>query len=218
LHVPIPDFYTAQAKESTAILGEAVYGSFPFIDAKVRPVSADPVELLLNRYWRPELSVTGMEGLPAIRDAGNVIPPFARAKLSLRLPPGVDAQQAGHILQQLFESDPPYNARVKYAVLTLGNGWVAPPLAPWLAKAANEASLAYFGKKPAYMGKGGTIAFMSTLGENFPDTQFFTTGILGPGSNAHAADESLDLDAARRVTMCVAHIIAEHRRGAAADR
>ena len=57
-------------------------------------VSDDLTELVLNRSWRPQLSVTGMAGLPLPGDAGNVLLPYTSAKLSLRIPPTLDAKTA----------------------------------------------------------------------------------------------------------------------------
>jgi hypothetical protein len=58
------------------------------------PTTTDPVQALLKRTWEPTLSVTGAEGFPALQDAGNVLRPYTAFKLSLRLPPLVDAAQA----------------------------------------------------------------------------------------------------------------------------
>jgi acetylornithine deacetylase/succinyl-diaminopimelate desuccinylase-like protein len=60
------------------------------------------------------------------------------------------------------------------------------------------------------MGEGGTIPFMAMLGEKFPQAQFFITGVLGPHSNAHGPNEFLDIATGKRVTACVAHVVAEH--------
>ena len=76
-----------------------------------------------------------------------------------------------------------------------------------------QASQLYFGNPAAAMGEGGTIPFMGMLGERFPDTQFLITGVLGPGSNAHGPNEFLHLPTGRRLTSCVAHVLADHLHG-----
>ena len=60
------------------------------------------------------------------------------------------------------------------------------------------------------MGEGGTIPFMAMLGRRFPDAQFLITGVLGPRSNAHGPNEFLHIEYAKRLTACVAEIIAAH--------
>jgi acetylornithine deacetylase/succinyl-diaminopimelate desuccinylase-like protein len=91
-----------------------------------------------------------------------------------------------------------------------GAGWAAPAVAPWLATALDEASVAAFGQGVGYMGEGGTIPFMAMLGEKFPDAQFVITGVLGPESNAHGPNEFLHLPTAERVTASVAHVLSAH--------
>jgi acetylornithine deacetylase/succinyl-diaminopimelate desuccinylase-like protein len=88
-------------------------------------------------------------------------------------------------------------------------GWNAPPLAPWLERAISLASQKIFGRDAVHSGCGGSIPFMGMLGERFPATQFFVTGVLGPHANAHGPNEFLHIDYARRLTACVALVLAE---------
>ena len=92
LHVQIPPQRIEQAKEAARVLGEEVYGKFPFAGT-TRPMVDDLGQMVLNRTWRPQLAVTGMDGYPAPGDAGNVLLPYSTAKLSLRLPPTLDAKR-----------------------------------------------------------------------------------------------------------------------------
>src|SRR5205823_1876928 len=117
-------------------------------------MSDDMTELVLNRTWRPQLAITGIAGLPQPGDAGNVLLPYTTAKLSLRLPPTLDAEAAGTMVQQLLEADPPYRARVEFQRQSFASGWNAPALAPWLEASLARASEAAFGMPPAYMGEG----------------------------------------------------------------
>lgn len=216
-HAEIPEERLAQARAAGAILGEQVWRQFPWVGcahgaaapAHAMPTTTDPVEGILNRTWRPALSVTGAAGFPSIDSAGNVLRPKTTFKLSLRLPPGVDGEAATWRLKQLLETDPPYNARVTFDADWGASGWSAPPTAPWLARAVEAASQAAFGKPAAWMGEGGTIPFMDMLGRRFPAAQFLTTGVLGPKSNAHGPNEFLHLDCARRLSAAVAAIVAD---------
>jgi acetylornithine deacetylase/succinyl-diaminopimelate desuccinylase-like protein len=209
LHVDIPAERVRQAEQVAHTLGAEVYEKFPLLDG-VTPVADDPAQLILNRSWRPALAVTGAAGLPPIEDAGNVMRPETAVKLSLRLPPTMDAKVALRRIKSLLESDPPYSALVELVHGEGSNGWNAPPVAPWLAEALENASRQYFGKPAMYMGEGGSIPFMGMLGEKFPEAQFLITGLLGPGSNAHGPNEFLHLPTARRLTACVAQVIQDH--------
>jgi acetylornithine deacetylase/succinyl-diaminopimelate desuccinylase-like protein len=132
--------------------------------------------------------------------------------LSFRLPPTVDAAVAGMAVARALEADPPYGARVTADVPSAETGWDAPPTAPWLSSAMNEASTAAFGHPARSLGEGGSIPFMGMLGKRFPEAQFLLTGVLGPGSNAHGPNEFLHLPTGRRVTAAVALVIDAHDR------
>ena len=209
LHVPIPAERATQARAAAATLGDEIWQKLP-LQPGVRAMLDDNAELILNRTWRPALSITGAEGLPAIANAGNVLRPVTRLKLSLRVPPRLDAKQAAAQLKAVLEKDPPYGAKVSFSGDGGSNGWDAPPLEPWLATALETASKKHFGKPAMYLGEGGSIPFMAMLGEKFPKAQFCITGVLGPGSNAHGPNEFLHLPTARKLTLCVADVLAAH--------
>jgi acetylornithine deacetylase/succinyl-diaminopimelate desuccinylase-like protein len=212
-HAPIPEERTRQAKAAAAIMGEDTVRKYPFVDATL-PMVADHAEALLNRTWRPALSVIGADGFPAIANAGNVLRPGTSLKLSLRLPPPVDGASAVRALKKLLETDPPYAATVRFDPDEGATGWNAPPTSPWLERAIAEASETFYGKPAAAMGEGGTIPFMAMLGKHFPDAQFLITGVLGPRSNAHGPNEFLHIPYATKLTSCVAAVLAAHARGA----
>jgi acetylornithine deacetylase/succinyl-diaminopimelate desuccinylase-like protein len=211
LYVQVPADRIAEARTAAAALGSAVHAQFPLLPG-MSPVSSDPVELMLNRTWRPQLATIGMAGLPLPGDAGNVLRPETRARLSLRLPPTLDAEKASATVSRLLQSDPPYGAAIHLEDRRATTGWNAPSLAPWLARSLDGASRAAFGRPPAYMGEGGSIPFMTMLGEKFPAAQFVVTGVLGPHANAHGPNEFLHLPTARRVTEAVARVVADHAR------
>jgi len=209
LATEIPRQRLLQAERTAQVIGDDTYTKFP-LQPGVEPISRNVVELILNRTWRPSLAITGAEGWPPINSAGNVLRPFTRLKLSLRIPPRVDPATAAAAVKQLLESNPPYGAHVSFSDINASAGWDAPELAPWLDKALEAASQRHFGKPAMYMGEGGTIPFMYMLGEKFPKAQFCITGVLGPGSNAHGPNEFLHLPTARKLTLCIADVLAEH--------
>lgn len=209
LYVQIPQERIEQAKVAAAALGDEIYSKFPFVEG-MRPVTEDLVELVLNRTWRPQVATIGMEGVPSLKDAGNVLRPYTSVKLSLRLPPTMHAETAGEMVKALFEKDPPYGAKVTFDYDKAGSGWHAPPLQPWLAASLERASEVSFGRGMAMMGEGGSIPFMGMLGEKFPRAQFVITGVLGPHSNAHGPNEFLHIPTGKKVSGVVAQVIADH--------
>ena len=216
-HCDIPAERIEQARATAKILGDEVWKRFPWAcgadGGPTLPTTTDPVEALLNRTWKPTLSVTGAEGLPALRDAGNVLRPHTAFKLSLRLPPLVDANAAALQLQALLEDNAPYNAKVSFhadgrAGAAGATGWNAPSTAAWLQTALDAASQAHYGAPCGTIGQGGTIPLMSLLQTSFPAAQMMVCGVLGPKSNAHGPNEFLHVPYGKKLTAAVAQVMA----------
>jgi acetylornithine deacetylase/succinyl-diaminopimelate desuccinylase-like protein len=216
-HCEVPGDRLAQARTTAQILGDEVWKRFPWAcgadGGPTLPTTTDPTEALLNRTWRPTLSVTGADGFPELKNAGNVLRPYTAFKLSLRLPPLVDGNEAAMRLKTLLEDNAPYNARVTFAAdgragAYGASGWNAPSLAPWLEDALNSASQAQFGAPCGYVGQGGTIPLMSLLQKGFPKAQMMVCGVLGPKSNAHGPNEFLHVSYGKKLTAAVAQVMA----------
>ncbi len=208
LRAQIPPVSLEQALAAADVLGATVHERFPWLPG-CRPLTHDPTEALLERTWQAALAITGAAGLPPIDSAGNVLRPSTAVKLALRLPPTIAAAQVQDALATLFTQDPPYGAQVRYRGEQASDGWHAPPLAPWLDRAVQEASQAFFGQPALAMGEGGTIPFIAMLARRFPQTQLLITGVLGPQANAHGPNEFLHLPMARALSASVALVLAQ---------
>jgi acetylornithine deacetylase/succinyl-diaminopimelate desuccinylase-like protein len=209
----------AQAQATAAILQDEVYKRFPWAcgadGALTLPTTTDPTQALINRTWRPTLSVVGVDGFPELKNAGNVLRPYTAFKLSLRLPPLVDGNEASLKLKQLLEDNAPYNAKVTFhadgrAGALGATGWNAPELAPWLHSALDAASNTHYGAPVGFIGQGGTIPLMSMLAKGFPKAQMMVCGVLGPKSNAHGPNEFLHVPYGKKLTASVAQVVAAH--------
>ena len=185
-HCEVPPSFVKQTQAAAAILGDEVWKRFPWAcgadGGPTLPTTTDPVEGLLNRTWRPTLSVTGVEGFPELKNAGNVLRPYTAFKLSLRLPPLVDGHEASTKLKTLLEDNAPYNAKVTFhpdgrAGALGATGWAAPELSPWLQ-------------------------------QGFPKAQMMVCGVLGPKSNAHGPNEFLHVPYGKKLTAAVSQVIA----------
>ncbi len=208
-HAQIPSERSEQAKRASKVLGQEIWHKFPFVKG-MKAMGEELSDLVLNRTWRPFLAVTGADGLPPPASAGNVLRPKTTLVLSLRLPPTVKAESAAKQLKAMLETDPPYGAKVSFEYGQAATGWHAPQTAAWLEAALIAASEKHYGKPMMWMGEGGTIPFMAMLGAKFPQAQFLITGVLGPHSNAHGPNEFLHIDYAKKLTACVADVIAAH--------
>ncbi|MEY4757888.1 MAG: hypothetical protein RJA34_2786 [Pseudomonadota bacterium] len=215
-HCEVPAERLAQAQATAAILGDELHKRFPWAHydcggatAFTLPTTTDPLQALLRRTWAPTLSVTGADGLPDLANAGNVLRPYTAFKLSLRLPPLVEASAAVQQLKALLEDNAPYQAKVTFEGASSATGWNAPDTAPWFEQALNTASSTHFGAPCGYIGQGGTIPLMNMLSKGFPKAQMMVCGVLGPKSNAHGPNEFLHVPYAKKLTAAVAQVIAQ---------
>ena len=210
-HVEVPADRLRQATAVGREFPDEAGGVWRFAGT-TEPMSADPVEQLLARTWRPTLSYTGADGLPPTGRAGNVLRPSTSLRLSFRLPPTCDSAAALAAISERLLADPPSGARVSISHTEQADGWNAPEFAPWLDAALDAASGAAWGAPARAYGEGGSIPFMGLLGEQFPAAQIIVTGVLGPGSNAHGPNEFVDLLTAERVTGALALVLDTHSR------
>ena len=216
-HCEMPADRLAQARATAEILGDEVWKRLPWAcgadGTPALPTTTDPTQALINRTWKPTLSVTGAEGFPELKNAGNVLRPYTAFKLSLRLPPLVDGNRAAGELKALLEDNAPYNAKVTFhadgRVGAQGaSGWNAPTLAPWMEQALHAASSTHFGAPCGFIGQGGTIPLMGMLQQGFPQAQMMVCGVLGPKSNAHGPNEFLHVPYGKKLTAAVAQVMA----------
>ncbi|SDI59674.1 Acetylornithine deacetylase/Succinyl-diaminopimelate desuccinylase [Actinokineospora alba] len=211
MNVEIPEDRLAELRATVESAPGSVLSAIPFAPG-VRPVTDDEVELFLNSSWRPTLSIIGASGMPEPADAGNVLRPFTTLSLSFRLPPTADAAASLEAVRKILTTDVPDGAQVELTRFEAAGGWNAPTLAPWLRSSLDSVSDTVFGNPWRTMGMGGSIPFMGLLAERYPDAQFVITGAVGPDSNIHVPDESLEVAHAVRVTEAIVHILDAHAR------
>jgi acetylornithine deacetylase/succinyl-diaminopimelate desuccinylase-like protein len=197
----IPD---NQRANLVAVAQEFPDGAVPAVDG-LRLLGGTQADRLIAKAWSPALEVTGMDGLPAVRDGGNVLRPFTRGKFSLRLPPDVDAEVAADALISAIATDE--GAHITIDMEPPASGWIASPLDEHVTAALSRVSNERFGHEPGSFGEGGTIPFLADLQRAFPGTGIVATGVLGPHSNAHGPNEFLHIPMAKAVTHAVAELL-----------
>lgn len=147
---------------------------------------------IASRLWtKPALSVTGID-VTDVDTASNTIASTVRAKLSLRIAPGQNPQDAGEALRKHVEENAPFGAHVSFSVEEAGPSFradtqaVSSQIALWAFEQA-------WGRPAVKSGMGGSIPFTATLTEAYPDAQILITGIEDPDTRAHSANESLHI-------------------------
>ena len=214
LQAEVPHAVRLQAGAVASILGTYCVNRFPWVD-EARPDNTSDAWLarrILGRTWHPGLSVVGTD-MPSLR-GGNVRLPRVSFKLSIRIPPTIDANVAARAVEKAIEDakgNLSHPAKVTFSAEGHAS-WLAPKEAPWFTEAVDQASTDVFGHPAVRMGEGGSIPFMGQLGHAFPEAQFLVTGVLGPQSNAHGPNEFLHVGFAKGLTASVALVLASHSR------
>lgn len=147
---------------------------------------------ILDRIWtKPALTVIGIDG-QSVALSSNTMLPSVKAKISLRIAPGEDPDEALSLLRAHLEANIPFGASLKYGEIELGKPF-AGVSEGWAQSAAEEALSLGFGQQSVNIGIGGSIPFIADLTEVFPGAQILVTGVEDPDSRAHSPNESVDL-------------------------
>ncbi len=212
LHAEVPPSHHQRFAHLATELGDPVGDALPTVSGL--DLHGDHgLDRMIRQAWMPAMAVTGMDGIPSVATAGNVLRASTTAKLSFRLPPSVDGEVAVDAIVARLTANPPHGASVTVqAARPIGNGWVCPDPEPWLDTAIDAASEAHFGRPAGWTSEGGSIPFLAQLGQRFPDVTIIATGALGPGSHAHGPDESLHLDYTQRLSGALASLLAAFAR------
>ena len=161
---------------------------------------------ILDRIWtKPAITVIGLDA-PSVAMSSNTMLPSIKAKISLRIAPGEQPEEAMALLRSHLEANLPFGASLKYGEIELGKpfsqvsgGWAKP-----LAEAALAAS---WGTDSVNIGIGGSIPFIADLTEVFPSAQILVTGVEDPDSRAHSPNESVDLEMLKKAMVAEALLL-----------
>jgi cysteinylglycine-S-conjugate dipeptidase len=173
----------------------------------------DGVELvgtgpLVERLWtRPSLSVLGIDA-PTTSEAPNALVPSAKALLSLRIAPGEDPKVAYDAVEAHLRSHVPWGAQVGVELVQTGAPCVIEAVGPAYDAVRAAFRAAWDGVEPVDIGVGGSIPFIATFAEMFPDAAILVTGVEDPYAKAHGPNESLHLGEFARA--CLAEALLLH--------
>jgi acetylornithine deacetylase/succinyl-diaminopimelate desuccinylase-like protein len=227
---PVPDALTALCRLLATLHDEqgdvAVAGLFSgtadpldLTEAQLRADAAmlDGVQLigtggLTDRLWaHPSITVIGIDA-PSVAGASNTLLPSARAKVSMRVPPGNDVTEASAALAAHLKAHAPWGVQVTVEQKATGAPYTAPTGGPAF-QAAHWAMEEAWGRRPADIGGGGSIPFVTGYSQLIPEAEILITGVEDPDTRAHGANESLHLAMFEHV--CVAETLLLHRLGGA---
>ena len=146
-----------------------------------------------ERLWtRPSLTVIAFES-QTVQGSSNQIVDSARARLSMRTVPNMDAREAGAQLIRKLTRKPPHGAKVQARIVRTTPWWWTNPEGPAFA-AARRALAAGFGREAVMMGAGGSIGFVQPFSDLLKGAPCLLTGVEDPACGAHSENESLHLE------------------------
>ncbi|AZM63690.1 MULTISPECIES: dipeptidase [unclassified Streptomyces] len=184
-------------------------------DAKV----LDGVELIgsgtvADRIWaRPAVTVLGID-CPPVVGATPSVQASARALVSLRVPPGVDAGEATALLRAHLESHTPWGARVRTEHIGQGQAFRADTTSPAYRAMSEAMAVAYPGQELQYAGQGGSIPLCNTLAALYPKAEILLIGLSEPEAQIHAVNESVSPDELERLSVAEALFLRTYASGA----
>ncbi|MFE2463658.1 dipeptidase [Streptomyces sp. NPDC059402] len=172
----------------------------------------DGVELIgsgsvADRIWaRPAVTVLGID-CPPVVGATPSVQAGARALVSLRVPPGVDAAEATKLLQAHLETRTPWGARVAVEQIGQGQAFRADTTSPAYQAMADAMAVAYPGEEMQYAGQGGSIPLCNTLASLYPEAEILLIGLSEPEAQIHAVNESVSPGELERLSVAEAHFL-----------
>ncbi|MET7683904.1 dipeptidase [Streptomyces sp. NPDC005423] len=199
---------------STAVDGlasETVWDGVQYDEEQFRADARvlDGVELIgsgsvADRIWaRPAVTVLGID-CPPVVGATPSVQARARALVSLRVPPGVEAAEATKLLQAHLEAHTPWGARVRTEQIGQGQPFSADTTSPAYAAMADAMAVAYPGRQMRYAGQGGSIPLCNTLADLYPRAEILLIGLSEPAARIHAVDESVSPEELERLSVAEA--------------
>ncbi|MEU8582942.1 M20/M25/M40 family metallo-hydrolase [Streptomyces sp. L500] len=163
-----------------------------------------------DRLWaRPAVTVLGID-CPPVVGATPSVHASARALISLRVPPGMDAAAATKLLRAHLERTTPWNARVTTEQVGQGQPFQADTDSPAYASMAEAMRVAYPGEEMQTAGMGGSIPLCNTLATLYPDAEILLIGLSEPEAQIHAVNESVSPEELERLSLAEAVFLTKY--------
>ncbi|MCX7521528.1 dipeptidase [Microbacterium sp. STN6] len=170
----------------------------------VTPIGTGPI---LSRIWsKPSITVTGIDA-PSVANASNTLSPRVAVKISCRVAPGQDAQEAFTAIERHLRENAPFGAHVEVDDVDTGDPFLV-DTSGWAVAEVKRAMADAWGREPLETGIGGSIPFIADLVRVFPEAQILVTGVEDPDTRAHSPNESLHLGVFKRAILTEALMLA----------
>jgi acetylornithine deacetylase/succinyl-diaminopimelate desuccinylase-like protein len=187
-----PDYDEAQLRSETGLV------------EGVEPIGTG--SLLSRIWWQPSITVTGIDA-PSVANASNTLIPEVSVRVSARIAPGQSAEDAAAALEAHVRAHTPFGVVARLDDLDTGNPFLVDTSGP-IVEATKRAMADAWGVEPVDFGVGGSIPFIASLVESFPQAEILVTGVEDPHSRAHSPNESLHLGVFHRAVLAETLLLA----------
>lgn len=209
----LASLHDSEGNVAVAGLHEGKAANLEYTDADLRRDSGLPASVsqigsgtILDRIWtKPSITVIGIDG-QTVALSSNTMLPTVKAKISMRIAPGQQPEDALALLRKHLEANVPFGAELKYGDIELGKPFES-DASGWAKKLAEQALSVAYGYKSVDVGIGGSIPFIADLTEVFPAAQILVTGVEDPDSRAHSPNESVHLDGLKNAMLAEALLL-----------
>jgi acetylornithine deacetylase/succinyl-diaminopimelate desuccinylase-like protein len=210
LQVKVSEDIQTKFKKAAEVIGNDIHLKKPFLTGCTHMHHKDDnYELLMRCTWMPSLAVLGINGIPDIQNAGNVLRTDLSLKLSVRLPPTLDPEKAEKAIKEAIIPNSPFGAEVTIRNVSCGVGFSSPPYPKWLEECLDVCSKHFYKTESLYYGSGGSIPLMGILSNMYPGVPLWVAGVLGPESNSHSVNEMLPISYTKNMLCVISKVIAD---------
>ena len=204
----IPKIIEEQMEKEIEVFGEQFFDIIPLYPG-VSPVKTEVKDAMINNRWKPTCSILGIDNCPKTEDNGFGVSKSMKVKISMRLPPGINEEEALNALKNTIKNNTYYNAKSNIVNINFNQGWKMTPLSERNEKILNKGSLEFFGNEIIYKGDGRSIPFITYFQSKYPKTDIICTGICGVDSVEHGPNENVNLDACKKLILVLCHFLIE---------
>ena len=206
----IPSDKLEQLEKEVLLVGDKFFDDIPIYEG-VDPLKKDVKEAMINNRWEPTFTLLGIDNCPEIKDNGFLAKKSMNVKVSMRIPPGIDVNKALEALNTTVKENTYLNAKVDCNVKTdnVAEGWELKNFSDRMKEILNNGSKEFFGNELYFRGEGGSIPFITYFQTKYPNCDIICTGVCGADGNEHSPNESLNIDAAKKMILVLCYMLTE---------
>lgn len=154
-------------------------------------LNPDKITVYEQLWHQPALTITALESC-TLKDSANQISESARARISLRIVPEQSPEEISKCLVNHLNKYKPEGVLLKTEIQKSANWWYTDYSGKAFESAVDALEKGY-GKKPVFIGCGGTIPFVKPFADNLGGVPALLLGLEDPICHAHSENESLSI-------------------------